>query len=66
MQQVACPDLGLTARVELVGQETTAVNGEDLAFFANLVMAVALSDRHEIRHAREQIAYAVQRILREQ
>ena len=60
IRQVLCPKADLTARIELVGSERTAIKGEDLEFFANLVMGLALSTRKEIVRARERITEAVQ------
>jgi hypothetical protein len=64
IKQISYPKADLTARIELIGQERTSVNAEDLEFMANLLMGLALSRREEISEARHLIANAIQGMMR--
>jgi hypothetical protein len=63
LRQCTSPDLGVTARVEVLGSNT--LEAEDVEFLARLAMALALSPRRDIGVVRRSIADAAQKLQRE-
>lgn len=64
IRQVSYPKAGLTVRIELLGQERTRINAEDMEFMCHLMMGLALSEREDISEARHVIAEAIEGLLR--